>query len=59
VHRRRAVADEAGDVVRGPRLRRLDEDGGAHAQPRADEVVVHRADGEERRDEGEVGGAAA
>mmetsp|Transcript_23118 Transcript_23118/g.74859 ORF Transcript_23118/g.74859 Transcript_23118/m.74859 type:complete len:525 (+) Transcript_23118:2948-4522(+) len=59
VHRRGAVADEAGDVVGGPGLRRLHHDGGAHAEPRRNEVVVDRPHGEQWRDEDGVGVEAA
>mmetsp|Transcript_33649 Transcript_33649/g.78720 ORF Transcript_33649/g.78720 Transcript_33649/m.78720 type:complete len:1205 (+) Transcript_33649:178-3792(+) len=51
VDSRRAKADEAGDVVCRPRLPCLCDDGGLEAHARVDEVVVHGADSDKRRDE--------
>mmetsp|Transcript_26961 Transcript_26961/g.68276 ORF Transcript_26961/g.68276 Transcript_26961/m.68276 type:complete len:226 (+) Transcript_26961:835-1512(+) len=51
VHSRRAVADEAGEVVRRPGLSRLHDNRGAQAQRLVEQVVVHRAHGQKRRDE--------
>ena len=48
--RRRAEADEAGDVVGVTRLGRIDDEAGVHALFHEAEVVMHRADGEQRRD---------
>ena len=49
MHGRGAVADEAGEVVDAPALRGLGEERGAAAQASPDQVVVDRADGEQRR----------
>ncbi len=49
VHGRGAVADEAGEVVDAPALRRLGDERGPAAQASPDQVVVHGADGEQRR----------
>ena len=45
-----AVTDKARDVVRGPRLGRLRDDGGSHAEADGDEVVVDRTHSDHRRD---------
>ena len=50
-----AVADEAGEVVRGEALRRVRHDGGAQAQAVGDEVVVDRSHGKQRGDGGAGG----
>ena len=47
--RRGAVADEAGEVVDAPALRRLGDERGPAAQASPDQVVVDGADGEQRR----------
>jgi hypothetical protein len=52
VHRGGAVPDEARDVVGAESARGLDDDGGARPEADGDEVVVHRADGEEGRNGG-------
>ena len=50
VDRGGAVADQHGDALHAARLARLDDEAGLQARPRAHEVVVHRADREQRRD---------
>ena len=47
---RRAEADEAGEVVDVPGFARLADEGAAEPLAFADEVMVHRADGEQHRD---------
>jgi hypothetical protein len=55
VHRGGPEAEEAGEVVHLARLAGLDDETAPRAQALADEVVVHRGDGEQRRDRGVVG----
>ena len=49
VHRRRPEAEEAREVVRAPALRRLRDERRAEPQLLAEQVVVHRPHGQQRR----------
>jgi hypothetical protein len=59
VDRAGAVADQRGEVVDLARLAGLEHEARAQADARAHEVVVHRGDGQQRRDRRPVGPHAA
>ena len=59
VDRGRAVADQRRELVHVARLARLDHEPGLQARALAHEVVVHRRDGEQRRDRDAVGADVA
>ena len=50
VHGARAEADERGEVMHVARVAGLGDEAGAHPAPAADQLVVHRRDGEQHRD---------
>ena len=47
VHRSSAVSDQHGDALYAPRFAGLDDEARLQPRPRADEVMVHRTDGEQ------------
>ena len=59
MHGARSEADEAGDVVRRPRLSRLAHDRGTEADAGVDQGVVNGADCDQRRNEDVVDAHAA
>ena len=59
IHRRRAVTDEHREVMRLARLAAFDHEVALHAQIGAQEMIVHRAQREDRRDESVIGIHAA
>ena len=59
MHGARSEADKAGDMVGRPRLSRLNHDRGTEADAGVDQVVVHGADRDQRRNEDVVDAHAA